>query len=366
MRSKYLKCSVVALAMAGGTAAMAQEDVVARAQALVDEYSQLPAFVPPGPAFDARACMADKTVSVVPLASAVPFVQDILGGVTDAAEKVGFTLQVWENQGQPTQWAAGITNAINTNADLVELMAGVDPAVVQPQIEQATAAGIDVTTGHFYDYSQEPNAALTSQVPNDFTKIAQIMAAWTIARTDGHANVLVIGSDEVVPTAPMIEAIRAMLAECEDCSMTYQNVPVTDWSTRIQSVVQSSLLADSTINYVVPIYDGMSQFVEPAITLTGRGDSVKIATFNGTPFVIDMVRDGLVEMVVGESPDWLGRVIIDHDMRVLCDVPTDGNPNIPLMIWTTENAETAGIPASSANGYGTDYISAFYALWGVE
>lgn len=366
MKRTYLKCSAIALSVLGGTAAMAQEDVVARAQALVDEYSQLPAFVPPGPAFDAQACMADKTISVVPLASAVPFVQDILGGVTDAAEKVGFNLQVWENQGQPTQWAAGITNAINTNADLIELMAGVDPAVVQPQIEQATAAEIAVTTGHFYDYSQAPNAALTSQVPNDFTKIAQIMAAWTIARTGGNANVLVIGSDEVVPTAPMIDAIRAMLEECENCSMTYQNVPVTEWSTRIQSVVQSTLLADSTINYVIPIYDGMSQFVEPAITLTGKGESVRIATFNGTPFVIDMVREGLVEMVVGESPDWLGRVIIDHDMRVLCGVENNGNPNIPLMIWTAENAETAGIPASSANGYGTDYISAFYELWGVE
>lgn len=177
---------------------------------------------------------------------------------------------------------------------------------------------------------------------------------------------LVIGSDEVVPTTPMIEAIREMIGECEHCKMTYQNVPVTDWSTRIQSVVQSSLLADPTINYVIPIYDGMTQFVEPAIAITGKTGAVKIATFNGTPFVIDMIREGLVEMDIGESPDWLGRVLIDHDMRVLCDVQRDGHPNIPLMIWTAENAETAGVPASSANGYGSDYIAEFYKLWGVE
>ena len=34
----------------------------------------------------------------------------------------------------------------------------------------------------------------------------------------------------------------------------------------------------------------MSQFVIPAITITGKKDSVKIATFNGTPF--DAVQKG--------------------------------------------------------------------------
>lgn len=302
----------------------------------------------------------------MPLASAVPFVQDIMGGVSDAAAKVGFNLQVWENQGQPTQWAAGITNAINTKADLVELLAGVDPAVVQPQIEQASAAGIKVNVGHFYDYSQQPVAGLTSHVPNDFAQVGRILASWAIAKTEGKAKVLVIGSDEVVPTAPLVAAIREMIEACPDCTFAYQNVPVTDWATRIQNVVQSTLLADPSINYVLPIYDGMTQFVEPAITLTGKQDAVKIASFNGTPAVIDMVRDGAVEMVIGESPDWLGRVIIDHDMRTICGAEAAGNPNIPLMIWSAANAETAGTPASSANGYGTDYIQAFYKLWGVE
>lgn len=359
-------CLLIGAAIALTATPALAEDAVSKAKAVVAEYSELPKFIAPGPAFDAKACMAGKKVAIVPLASAVPFLQDIMGGMKDAADKVGFELPIWENQGQPTQWAAGITNAINIKADMIDLTAGVDPATVQPQVEQATAAGIKVGAGHFYDYSQSPNEALTTHVPNDFAKVGTILASWAIAKTEGKANVLVIGSDEVVPTAPLVAAIREAIEGCENCSMTYQNVPVTDWSTKIQSVVQSTLLADSAVNYVLPIYDGMAQFVEPAITLTGKGDSVKIATFNGTPFVIDMVRDGTVEMVIGESPDWLGRVIIDHDMRTLCGAEANGNPNIPLMIWSAANAETAGVPASSANGYGSDYIAEFYKLWGVE
>lgn len=146
MRSRVIACGVGLLALVAGTPVMAEDGIVERSKALVEEYSKQPTFIAPGPAFDAKSCMAGKTISVVPLASAVPFVQDILGGMKDAAEKVGFTLQVWENQGQPTQWAAGITNAINTNADLIDMIAGVDPGTVQPQIEQARAAGVAVST----------------------------------------------------------------------------------------------------------------------------------------------------------------------------------------------------------------------------
>ena len=366
MQVSSAKYAMLALAFGISTHASAAEDIVAKAKETIAKYSHIPTFVAPGPAFDAKKCMSAKTMTVIPFHSAVPFAQDILGGMKDSAKKVGFRLDEWENQGQPTQWAAGITNAINTKASLIDLMGGVDPATVEPQIEQAKHSGIAVTTGHFYDYSQKPNPALTSNVPNNFAEIGRILASWAIAKTDGAAHVLVIGSDEIVPTAPLVAALRERIAECPKCSMIYQNVPVPDWSTKIQSVVQSTLLANPSINYILPIYDSMTQFVEPALTLTGKAGSVKVASFNGTPFVIDMVRDGSVEMVIGESPDWVGRILADHDMRVLCDAKIDGNPTFPFMIWTAENAASAGTPASSAKGYGTNYISEFAKLWGVE
>ena len=102
------------------------------------------------------------------------------------------------------------------------------------------------------------------------------------------------GSDEIVPTAPFVKGITDTLAKVcgPNCKFTYVNAPVPEWSTKIKPSVQSALIADPTINYVIPIYDSMSQFVIPAITITGKKDSVKIATFNGTPFVIDAVRRG--------------------------------------------------------------------------
>ena len=41
----------------------------------------------------------------------------------------------FENQGNPTQWAAGINQAISQKADLIILDAGNDPKLLIPQLQ---------------------------------------------------------------------------------------------------------------------------------------------------------------------------------------------------------------------------------------
>lgn len=190
--------------------------------------------------------MAGKTISVVPLASAVPFVQDILGGVTDAASKIGFNLQVWENQGQPTQWAAGITNAINTKADLVQRGGRRSRGRAAPDRRGDRGRDQGQRRPLHRKHSQDPVPALTSHVPNDFAQVGVLGHRQDRGQGQGPGHRL--GRDRSDRAAgrrdPQIEACP---------SINYQNVPVTEWATRIQSTVQSTLTADPSINYVLPI-----------------------------------------------------------------------------------------------------------------
>ena len=56
----------------------------------------------------------------------------------------------------------------------------------------------------------------------------EIIAAWTMAQTDGKVNALVLGPDEITPTAPLRDAILGYLeTNCPDCKTTYINVPVS-------------------------------------------------------------------------------------------------------------------------------------------
>ena len=77
---------------------------------------------------------------------------------------------------------------------------------------------------------------------------------------------------------------------------------------------------------MIPIYDVLTQWVVPAVTITGRTDKVKIATFNGTPFAIGLVQEGKVEVDIGENLDWIGHAVVDcRDAHALRPADREGS-----------------------------------------
>ncbi len=337
------------------------------AKALIEKHSQLPEFTAPGPAFDAKACMADKKMFVVPLTNANPFNAAISQGFVDAAGIVGFELRDWETQMDPAGWIQGINTAVAEGYDLIDLQGGLPPEFLVPQITEAKAAGVKVTATHNWDATTQTTPDFMDGAANtDYVTIGKIIAAWAMVQTDGKVNALVLGPDEITPTAPLRDAIIGYLEEnCPDCTTKYINVPVNDWATQGQPAVQNALLADPTINYVLPVYDSMSGFIVPAIQIAGS--DAKIVSYNGTPFVLDMMRDGdIVEMNVGESLGWVGMAGTDANMRLLCGLEPVTTLNTPAYIFTDENVATAGNPATFNDGYGDVHIEGFKALWGIE
>jgi ribose transport system substrate-binding protein len=358
-----------ALALAGtlASAAPALAEPMADALALIAEHEKMPAFEAPGEAFDAKTCMAGKKVLSIPISMTIPFNVELQKAMASAAEEVGFTYTTWDNQLKVDQWIQGVSQAISQKYDVVDIAGGLNPEWLGPQLMEARQAGLKVTTTHLYDVTQEQIAAVDYSAKVDFTGAGELLAAWAFAKTEGKPNVLIIGSSDVLPSIPFVEAIQKKLTElCPDCKQKHLDVPVSEWATKIQPGVQSALLADSGINYILPIYDSMSQFVIPALRITGSEDAVKLASFNGTPFVLDMVREGQVQMDIGESLGWAGYAAIDNIMRMMCGQPSAAKMNVPLLIFDERNVETAGVPANFNDGYGDAHLDGFRKLWKLQ
>src|ERR1700727_1074393 len=134
-------------------------------------------------------------------------------------------------------------------------MAGADPRFLEPQVKAAEGAGLKVVAAHLTGYEQPIPAGVSGVVPIDYKRAGALLADWAI------------------------------------------------WKT--QTNVQAALTADPSINYVIPIYDVLTQWVVPAVTITGKSDKVKIASFNDTPFAIGLVQQGKVELDIGENLDWI-------------------------------------------------------------
>lgn len=304
----------------------------------------------------------------IPNSSANPFLKGIIDRMQAVGEQIGLEVVEWENQGQPSQWVQGFDYAIRENFEIINLISGIAPETVSPQVQAATDAGVQVMTSHFYDPSMEQHPLVSSSLTINFNEIGNILANWSAVETEGGAKILLVVSNEVPPTHPLVAGIRDTLAaNCPSCEIIDEiNVGVAEWGTRIQPAVQSALLVNPEINIVIPVYDSMSQFVVPALRLTGTLGTVKVATFNGTPFVLDFIREGSVTMNIGESLDWIAYATIDGHLRDACGMESPTALNVPFYIFDADNVEEAGVPAQFDTGYGDAYVTGFEQLWGIS
>ena len=325
-------CAAAVLFM--GEPPMARADGLADASALVAEHLKIPTFDAPLPAFDAAACMKNKKILSIPVSSTIPFVQGTEKAMAETAKSVGFTVDHWKNQGNPMQWAQGVSQAISGKYDAIDFWGGIIPSSLGPQVAAAHAAGLKIFAASYSDTTQKGDPAADVSLAQPFSKAGEIIAAWIANKTQGKAHVLIIGSDDIQQSRPYAKSIADSLdkfcgpAAGQLSERHYTGLGVQDLTNRTigSDCRLDDQLRRSPLRQHVP-------FVLPALTITGRKDSVKIATFNGTPFVIDLVRRGDVEMDVGESLRWLADATLDGYMRGPCGLPAGDVLNVPIVAY---------------------------------
>jgi ribose transport system substrate-binding protein len=333
------------------------------AEGQLAQYEKDPAFTAPGPAFNAAKARG-KSVWFIPNTSTIPFTLAVQKAFSAIAAKVGLKLTVWPSTGTQTSWVQGMDQAIAQHAGLVVLAP--PPQLVGPQIAQLKAHGIPVVVPHEYD----PTMTLPSNVAAfefaPFLQAARLMADQAIAGTGGKADTLVVETNDSPPSAPMAAAITAEFkSHCPGCTETDVNVVSTDWSTKLQSQVQNSLLSNPKINYIIVIFDSATEFVTPAVAEAGKTGKIGIATFNNTPFVLTNVQKGGVSMDVGESINWIGYATMDQVLRILSGVAPLTNESAALRVFVKQNSAVLGNPADNEKGYSDDYVTGYEKLWGL-
>jgi ribose transport system substrate-binding protein len=367
-----------AASTAASTSAASSGDAgVAHAKAALQAASAIPAFKLKAPAFD-MSKIKGKVIFSIPLTSAIPYVVDVDKQGADIAKKYGARWVEYTNQGTPTEWTAGINQAINTKADLIILGAGIPDVLLLGPLKKAKAAGIPVLIVHTHQNGQldaappngpgpEVTAVTKAFVTTPFWEAGRLEVDQAIADTNGHANVLIFTTAEV----PMSDGIVAAEKEefktyCPGCTYKVLNVSAAEWASKIAPETQSALQQNPGINWVLPLYDSMSLFVAQGITAAGKSGSVQIASYNGTPAVMKLIQDGKVmAMDVGENIAWLGYSEMDQAGRILtgADPIADGNEMTPLRVFTKDNIDETGTPPTPDKGYGDAYVSGYGALW---
>ena len=117
-------------------------------------------------------------------------------------------------------------------------MAGADPRFLEPQVKAAEAAGLKVVAAHLTGYEQPIPGGVTGVVPIDYKRAGALLADWAIWKTDGKANAIVVGINDVLSTDSMMSGIKEEFAKCANCKLSYVNVTIPEMATKTQTNVQ--------------------------------------------------------------------------------------------------------------------------------
>lgn len=377
--------AAVGTGAAGVTAAAAPTGVaratstsgnVAYAAAQVAKYMGAPKFVAPGPAFDI-AKVRGKSMAVIP-AAANEYDNTIEAEMKTLAARYGVHYTEYPNQGEPTQWVAAMNQAIATHPSLIVLNTALDPRQVLPEVEQAKAKGIPVIATHFFDQTFSASLhtkcgapatlcadGLTATVNAPFDKATQVEIDWIIAHSNAHAHILLITANDISPTAGMVAAARAEVAKhCPDCVLHVANVLVSDWTTKIPTLVETQIARDPKLGFVLPLFDFGAPFAANGIALAGKTGKVQIVSYNGTQSVLQMLEQHTaVSVDVGEPLNWLAYAFMDQAFRVLAGVKPLADEMTPIRVFTRANVHVTGTPPTVTGGYGNAYVKGYQQLW---
>ena len=350
-------------------------DQLAQVKDLVAKAKAVPTFNAPGPAVNVGSLKGKKIFLIQEIPN--DFNSVIQNAMKTIADQAGLNMTIYTNQGQVSQWVQGMNEGIAQKPDLIILNLAPDPRSLQPQIAAAKAAGIPVLVTHFYDDSSvlPPScegcaSGVTALVTAPFNKAEGSMADWVIADSGGNATVLV-PTVEALPTAGMVSAIQAEFQKyCPStCPVKVVTIPIANLATnQLQQQIQSELLANPKINYIIDQIDAMSPATLAAIRTTQRTGKVKVLGYNGSLFALQYLQSSSDSKIfaadAGESTDWIAYANMDQAFRLIAGMQPAAE-RTPSRIIDTTNVSDAGNPPVLTKGYGSDYVTGFKKLWGL-
>lgn len=363
-------CSSGGSAMPGPGAASGgpTKTQLASMQQLAAEYTGVPKFVAPGPAFSV-ASLKGKKVMVMPTASQLPPCEAIAKNTAKLAESVGMKATVFDNAGGPQAWIPGVQQATSQKYAALVLVCGIDPNLIKPQIEAAKAAGVAVIDSGLGDADlKTPNDGIVTASTDIGEGRPYVAAAGLafLAAKGKPIHFLEWTSNDIPSSVVMSKGFHKLVADnCPGCKITSINVPSPDWGTKLQPAIASALTANPDITVIMATFDAVPP-IEAAIKGSGN-KNVRIygATGGTAEYIAQMgASDNKMMTNVASSVSWRAYAAADLMFRVVSGASTpdpwmeaDG-----MRIFTPESYKESA-DASVGYGYGTEYPKDYESLW---
>jgi ribose transport system substrate-binding protein len=326
-------------------------------------------FTAPGPSFNAKAA-AGKTVWDIANSLSLTFTQSLTQGTKAALSLAGVKDVIVDNKANVSETARLISEAVAQHASLILIQSQSSNLITAP-LRKAKAAHIPVIELFESDprlpSNQEQALGVTAKAAFCYSCAGKLMADWTIADSNGKAHAVTYWDSDVGVSYAENRGEKAEFARlCPSCKVDFKNVLVADWATRIPTMTQTDL-ADPSVNYLLPNYDGMATFMIPAIHAKSAQNRVKIVSFNADlPFLQDLKKHDTIVADLGSPVRWMGWGIADQALRILTHHQPVADEKVPLRMFDGTNINKLNLSGSEASWYGANYQADYAKLWQIR
>jgi ribose transport system substrate-binding protein len=348
------------------TSSTSNPGAASKAKALADKEKAPVKFPDLGAPFDASKAKG-KSVYWISNLGSNSFTTLLYNPFKEAMDLVGVQVHFFDGKGQASEESRGVEEAIAAHADMIYIQ-NIAIAQIKNAVDDAHKAGITVVEWANNDAGKGPTpGGGVAETTYCYSCAGQYMAHAAIASTDGYVNAVIITSSDV-PVAQL--QTDALLGEfksiCPDtCHAKIQDVLIADWTTRLP-VVARTAVTDPKVNWVMPLYDPETTFVDPAIIQAGAANRVKVCSYNATTGAVEQLKQpgNPLYCDIGSSLSWSGYANADMVFRVLAGVPPLKDEKIPLRTFDRTNVANVDFSKPEATWYGSvDFKVEYKKLW---
>jgi ribose transport system substrate-binding protein len=307
---------------------------------------------------DSPPIAEDKIIAVILCAAAAEGCVRIGTGVQEAADLVGWEVQLLDGEGQASVFNTVMLDAITQQVDGIVLVA-IDSKLVGDAMARAHAAGIPVVSVVGGNIAAPDD--VFSEVNSQALRAGEQLGNWVVADSGGQAKIAMFTAPEFTDARRRYEGGKSVFDRCTTCEIVSDTEYVA--STAAQEIplqTKSILQANPEIDYIFTDIGQFGALQVQAINELGLQDEVKLVSFDCNPEDLRNLRDGNVQAACNalqlEAGGWGA---VDELNRAFNNAEAGGDV-VPIRVINANN-----VPAGDSWDGDFDFRGTYRELWGL-
>ncbi len=349
-------------------AAQGSGNAGAGTQSLVKQDLAVPAqFTDGAPPVTGAAKVKGDKILYVPISLQIGVFQSTLASMQQAASHVGITVSGCDGKFGPAGAAACVNQALAEHVNAV-VLDNIPVVLIGQGLHQLEAAHIAVLEDQA---NPTPGNDQLAYLNLGGVTVIDSMADWIAADSGGKADALIIEQNDTPQQVAYVnnDLLPEFKKTCPACK-TKVIAMATDQLHNLPTQVETALVQDPSVNYVVSEFDSNVPYVVQGLKNSPLAGKVKIAGALGDVSSLQRVKSGQQAYDALASVEFGGWAYIDDVLRMLTGMPPATSISPPWRAFDASNVGSVTVSAANVANDGifggNTYSKVFLKLWGVS